>query len=182
MKWLINKAFLMPSVEQLLRLQADSWTSKTILLFCLWVPRTSSCQFHDPLHRSINTKRSITIMFMLKIMSWWIANFQKPHSPPGDHGRWPLAIHPEATSYHWYILWYVFGGRSEFKCWHNLQKLETLKPFRSMSSSFFGASEVLQWRDWIELWQPRSGVSKLFARRATCGEMNICGGRPFRQV
>ena len=30
MKWLINKAFLMPSVEQLLRRQADSWTSKTI--------------------------------------------------------------------------------------------------------------------------------------------------------
>ena len=27
--------------------------------------------------------------------------------------------------------------------------------FRSMSSSFFDPSEVLQWRDLIELWQPR---------------------------
>ena len=31
MKWLINKAFLTPSVEQPLRLQADSWASKTII-------------------------------------------------------------------------------------------------------------------------------------------------------
>ena len=30
MKWLINKAFLMPSVEQLLSRQTDSWTSKTM--------------------------------------------------------------------------------------------------------------------------------------------------------
>ena len=30
MNWLIIKAFLMPSVEQLLRHQIDSWTSKTI--------------------------------------------------------------------------------------------------------------------------------------------------------
>ena len=30
MKWLINKAFLTPSVEQLLEHQADSWTSKTM--------------------------------------------------------------------------------------------------------------------------------------------------------
>ena len=30
MKWLINEAFLTPSVEQLLRLQAVSWASKTI--------------------------------------------------------------------------------------------------------------------------------------------------------
>ena len=32
MKWLINKAFLTPSVEQPLRLQADSWASKTIAI------------------------------------------------------------------------------------------------------------------------------------------------------
>ena len=42
MEWLINKAFLTPSVEQLLRLQADSWTSKTIrrisFLFLLSYP------------------------------------------------------------------------------------------------------------------------------------------------
>ena len=30
MKWLINKALLTPSVEQLLGRQIDSWTSKTI--------------------------------------------------------------------------------------------------------------------------------------------------------
>ena len=30
MKWLINEAFLTPSVEQPLRLQAVSWASKTI--------------------------------------------------------------------------------------------------------------------------------------------------------
>ena len=36
MKWLINKAFLTPSVEQLLRLQADSWTSKTIQRASEW--------------------------------------------------------------------------------------------------------------------------------------------------
>ena len=30
MKWLTNKAFLAPSVKQLLRLQANSWTSETI--------------------------------------------------------------------------------------------------------------------------------------------------------
>ena len=27
----------------------------------------------------------------------------------------------------------------------------------------------------------RTGVSKLFARRATCGEMNICGGRNIKK-
>ena len=30
MKWLINKAFLTPSVEQLLGHQIDSWISKTV--------------------------------------------------------------------------------------------------------------------------------------------------------
>ena len=32
MKWLINKAFLTPSVEQLLSRQVNSWTSKTIVI------------------------------------------------------------------------------------------------------------------------------------------------------
>ena len=49
MKWLINKAVLLPSVEQLLSHQIDSWTSKTIIGILLkgdsWIPFKINFQY-----------------------------------------------------------------------------------------------------------------------------------------
>ena len=39
-----------------------------------------------------------------------------------------------------------------------------------------------QFQNLVLAGRSKTGMFKVFARRATCGEMNICGGRPFRPI